>query len=138
MLINPKYGWCEFNIEDFTGTPSYLTDVPIDTLQAFIDLFKKGSGCVYFDEEGTSFTLVLTPYSVFIISEQEEEPKIIVVDKNVFELAEELVHDIEQNIQGWTYFITIDENDDANHKEEILQLISELNSLYKRERTCLK
>ena len=36
MLSNPKAGWCELKIGNFKGTPSYLTDVPIDMLTAFI------------------------------------------------------------------------------------------------------
>jgi hypothetical protein len=40
MISNPKYGWCDFKIEDnnsneFFGTPSYITNVPVDLLQAF-------------------------------------------------------------------------------------------------------
>ena len=35
MISDPKYGWCNFKLGDFKGTPSYLTDVPIDVLDAF-------------------------------------------------------------------------------------------------------
>lgn len=72
MITNPRYGWCNFELGDFKGTPSYLTDVPVDLLIAFIDLHTKGCGVAWFDEEGTEFTLVLTPYSLFIIEEKEE------------------------------------------------------------------
>ena len=51
---------------------NYLTDVPVDLLQAFIDLHTKGLGCAWFDEEGTEFTLVLTPYSMFMIEEKDK------------------------------------------------------------------
>ena len=26
MISNPKNGWCEFNLGDFHGTPSYITN----------------------------------------------------------------------------------------------------------------
>lgn len=42
MISNPKHGWCNFKLRTFEGTPSYLTDVPIDLLTAFIDLNEKG------------------------------------------------------------------------------------------------
>ena len=38
MISNPKHGWCNFKLRTFEGTPSYLTDVPVDLLKAFIDL----------------------------------------------------------------------------------------------------
>ena len=63
MISNPKHGWCNFKLGTFEGTPSYLTDVPIDILTAFIDYHNKGCGVIWFDEEGTEFTLVITPYS---------------------------------------------------------------------------
>ena len=42
MISNPKHGWCDFKIEDdnnnvFFGIPSYITNVPVDLLQSFLD-----------------------------------------------------------------------------------------------------
>ena len=37
MISNPNLGWCEFHMGDFTGNPSYLTDVPIELLEAFLN-----------------------------------------------------------------------------------------------------
>ena len=72
MISNPKYGWCNFDLKVFHGTPSYLTDVPVDLLNAFIQYHTTGTGIAWFDEEGTEFTLVITPYSLFIIEEKNE------------------------------------------------------------------
>lgn len=36
MISNPKHGWSNFDLRVFHGTPSYLTDVPVDLLNAFI------------------------------------------------------------------------------------------------------
>ena len=30
MITNPKYGWCNFELGNFKGTPSCLTDVPVE------------------------------------------------------------------------------------------------------------
>ena len=49
------------------GIQLYLTDVPVDLLNAFIQYHETGAGAVWFDEEGTEFTLVITPYALFII-----------------------------------------------------------------------
>lgn len=29
MITNPRCGWCNFELGDFKGSPSYLTDVPV-------------------------------------------------------------------------------------------------------------
>ena len=62
MISNPKHGWCDFKLGNFEGAPSYLTDVPFELLQAFIDYHERGSSAIVFDEEGTEFTLILTSY----------------------------------------------------------------------------
>ena len=77
MINNPKHGWCDFKLGDFTGQPSYLTNVPKDLLRGFCELFSTGTSSVFFDEEGTEFTLVMNPYSIFIIEEKDDFPCII-------------------------------------------------------------
>ena len=42
MISNPKHGWCDFKIEDdnnnvFFGIPSYITNVPVNLLQSFLE-----------------------------------------------------------------------------------------------------
>ena len=73
MITNPKYGWCDFELGNFKGSPSYLTDVPIELLDAFLDYHIKGYGVAIFDEEGSWFTLVMTEYNlgIYIIHEKE-------------------------------------------------------------------
>lgn len=65
MISNPKHGWSNFDLKAFHGTPSYLTDVPVDLLNAFIQYHTTGTGIAWFDEEGTEFTLVITPYAIY-------------------------------------------------------------------------
>ena len=113
MISNPKNGWCNFDLKSFHGTPSYLTNVPIDLLNAFIQYHATGVGIAWFDEEGAEFTLVITPYSLFII---EEKDKPILHDfSNIIEKAElekELILDIEKDLVGWSNFIASDDRED--------------------------
>ena len=113
MISNPKNGWCNFDLKSFHGTPSYLTNVPIDLLNAFIQYRATGVGIAWFDEEGAEFTLVITPYSLFII---EEKDKPILHDfSNIIEKAElekELILDIEKDLVGWSNFIYSDDRED--------------------------
>lgn len=123
MISNPKYGWCNFKLRDFEGTPSYLTDVPVDLLNAFIDLHTKGSGIAWFDEEGSEFSLVLTPYSLFIIEERNEKPVLHdFSEMKIKNLEKELIEDIESDLNGWANFITDDDqNEIAIHRDEVMQ-----------------
>lgn len=125
MISNPKNGWCNFDLKSFHGTPSYLTSVPIDLLDAFIQYHSTGTGIAWFDEEGTMFTLVITPYSLFII---EEKDKPILHDfSNMIEienLEKELISDIEKNLTEWSNFIVSDDREDIIlNRSEILKKI---------------
>ncbi len=132
MISNPKYGWCNFKLGDFEGNPSYLTDVPVDLLNAFIDYHTKGCAVAWFDEEGTEFSLVLTPYSLFII---EEKDKPILHDFSEIEmtnLEKDLIEDIESDLYGWQNFYTDDDPEELNqHRTEILQKIAILKKYMK-------
>ena len=120
MISNPKAGWCYFKLRTFEGSPSYLTDIPVELLEAFIDYHTKGTGIAWFDEEGTEFTLVLTPYSLFII---EERDKLILHDfseMNIDNLEKELIEDIEKDLVGWSEFITSEDREEViQHRDEI-------------------
>lgn len=133
MLSILEAGWCKLRIDDFVGIPSYITDVPVDLLTAFIDYYKKGIGAAYFDEEGTEFNLLLSDYSIYIIQVNFEGKPILryFPDVNVDDLAKELFIDINSNIDSWSRF-----GASINSKYEILQerellinLISELKGM---------
>lgn len=100
MISNPNKGWCEFKLGDFVGHPSYSTGVPIDLLDCFFEYFWRGSSSVYFDEEGTDFTLVLSDTEVFII-QHNEEPTLYKFDIIPEELGVQLLEDLEGNEQLW-------------------------------------
>ena len=59
MISNPKHRWSNFDLKAFHGTPSYLIDVSVDLLNAFIQYRTTGTGIAWFDEEGTEFTLII-------------------------------------------------------------------------------
>lgn len=125
MITNPKHGWCNFKLRTFEGTPSYLTDVPIDLLNAFIDYHVKGSGIVWLDEEGTEFSLVITPYSLFIIEEKDKPILHDFSEMKIDNMEKELIKDIETDLEGWANFITDDDpNEITIHRDEIRQKLT--------------
>lgn len=124
MISNSKHGWCNFKLGTFEGTPSYLTDVPIDILTAFIDYHNKGCGVIWFDEEGTEFTLVITPYSLFIIEEKEKPILHDFSEMKIVDLEKELIKDIESDLCGWANFTTDNDVEEIKqHETEIRQKI---------------
>ena len=134
MIKNPKHGWCSFELGDFQGSPSYLTDVAVDLLDAFIEYHTKGYGVVVFDEEGSFFTLVLTRYNwgIFVIEEKNNSILHDFSNMNVDDLAKELINDIESDLAGWYDFLLFsDEKEVERYKNELDKKIKELKTVIK-------
>lgn len=130
MISNPEYGWCDFDLKSFHGSPSYLTDVPVDLLNAFIQYHATGIGIAWFNEEGTEFTLVITPYSLFIIEEKDEPVLHNFSEMNIDNLEKELIEDIEKDLTRWSEFITTGDIDEVIiHRHEIRNKIAMLKEL---------
>ena len=130
MISNPKHGWSNFDLRVFHGTPSYLTDVPVDLLNAFIHYHTTGTGIAWFDEEGTEFTLVITPYSLFIIEEKDKPVLHDFSEIKINNLEKELIEDIEKDLIGWSEFITSDDREEViMHRDEIKNKIAMLKEL---------
>jgi hypothetical protein len=130
MISNPKYGWCDFDLKSFHGSPSYLTDVPVDLLNAFIQYHTTGTGMAWFDEEGTEFTLVITPYSLFVIEEKDKPVLHDFSEIKISNLEKELIEDIEKDLIGWSEFITTDDREEViMHRDKIRNKIAMLREL---------
>ena len=130
MISNPKYGWCDFNLKLFHGSPSYLTDVPVDLLNVFIQYHATGTGIAWFDEEVTEFTLVITPYSLFVIEEKNKPVLHDFSEINIDNLEKELIEDIEKDLIGWSEFITSDNREEViMHRDEIRNKIAMLKKI---------
>lgn len=130
MISNPKYGWCDFDLKSFHGSPSYLTDAPVDLLNAFIQYHTTGTGMAWFDEEGTEFTLVITPYSLFVIEEKDKPVLHDFSEIKINNLEKELIEDIEEDLIGWSEFITNDDREEViMHRDEIRNKIALLKEL---------
>lgn len=132
MIKNPEHGWCKFNLGEFEGRPGYLTDVPVDLLKGFIEYFTSGTSCVWFDEEGSEFTLILTPYNIYIVKDDEDAELLYSYPRlSPKDLANELISDIESDLGGWTGWESWHDNDDEfrQHGIEIRGLIEQLKKL---------
>lgn len=130
MISSPNYGWCDFDLKSFHGSPSYLTDVPVDLLNAFIQYHTTGTGIAWFDEEGTEFTLVITPYSLFVIEEKDKPVLHDFSEIKINNLEKKLIEDIEKNLIGWSEFITSNGREEVIvHRDEIRNKIAMLKKI---------
>ena len=128
MIANPWCGWCDFTLGNFKARLSYLTDVPIDLLDAFVDYYAKGKGVAYFDTEGTYLTLVLSQYTqdIFLIEDADELVLHTFPDIHINTLCDDLISDIENDFEKWCHFSTSDDEDDARLIQMYLSMLKEL------------
>lgn len=114
MISNPKNGWCDFELGDFHGRPSDSTNVAIDLLETLRNYKYNGQGMAWFDEEGTEFSLVLTPYSLFIIEECGDIAALHDLSDVKGNIIDEVISDVESDLYEWSRFGVFD-----NDEEEI-------------------
>mgnify|MGYP007063240315 CR=1 FL=1 len=122
MLTKPHAGWCKIKIGVMElGTVSYMTDVPMDLLNAFIQYLSENNCLnfgVQFDAEGYSFGLIEFNDTLYFIHNntsesvpvlQEIAPSLSALcpdsSRNMIKrLARELYYDIEDYFEDWIYW----------------------------------
>ena len=136
MISNPKNGWCDFDLGEFHGTPSYITDVPMDLLNACYQYIIGNSEfiTIRFDEEGNSFILVADYYDCYII-EQKDEAKFYWTNINIKSMIKEIIDDIEKDIDNWAKFGSDDDPKEIKYNKtrmlELIEKIKERIDMYK-------
>lgn len=112
MLDKPICGWVNIFIGGCHIRASYLTDVPFDLLDGFIDcMVNYKTVAIDFDEEGSSGYLVLNGVVAYVFTVRED----VKAQNNQFyvdDLARELVKDIQDNIDDWARWNTRNEPSD--------------------------
>lgn len=127
MISNPKYGWCDFDLGDFHGHPSYITSVATDLLEASYNYAfgKSNHITIRFDEEGSYFILLADCYDCYII-EQKDEDTLHSIDIGIKDLIREIVRDIESDIDTWAAFGIFDDLEIKVNKKWMINTIKEL------------
>ncbi len=139
MLEAPKHGWATFTYRDFSCTPSYLTDVPMDLLDCLVSLYETGFGGCLFDTEGSEYELFLSEWSVVIVC-HEEDRYIMDLSENYWinggknRFSKELILDIESNLNDWVYwdYMDNDAEETAVRRETLRTKIEKLKKLIKQ------
>lgn len=130
ILTNIKYGWCNFNLGDYYGRPSYIRDLPMNILDAYEEYQKYNHCIVEFDEELTQFCLVLWENTVTILNNKSDNKRnCISLDFNAKEVLNELVFEIVNDIHTWAEWNAISNTDEYIKLEEkrIRKRVNELN-----------
>lgn len=139
MLSKPDAGWTDVTMELFSGRASYVTDVPIDFLDAFINLYETGNGIITCDEEGSEFIIILSGYCyvTYVIADREEL-SLYRIETKIKDLANELIADISKHLDEWVKWLPntdedMNENDIKERRRLILSKIMKLKSLVEKK-----
>jgi len=127
MLTKPEDGWVNVQLEGFSERASYMTDIPNDCLDAFIYALQNNLPTViFFDAEGWDFNLVASWYQSYVILDKDNV-KVFEIKKDLFELANELYEDINNNLNDWLNWDYVDDEEELKEYRE--KLITKLNTL---------
>jgi len=134
MFTTPIHGWTYLNFENFSERASYLTDVPNDCLDAFIHALQTNNpAIVYFDAEGFDYHLISSFYRSYIIRDKEDNKvDIHIIERDILELAKELINDIQRDFDAWLNWESYDDGEyiEVNRdvfKEKLSRLNFEIN-----------
>lgn len=125
MLSKPNAGWTDITIGDIMiGTASYIEDIPVNVLNAFIEYFNEDNCLnfsIEFDAEGYFFGLVEFNGELFVINNQtgEKIPNMTKVSTDALrkilgKLAVEVIQNIQENMMSWVLW----DFDDLEYKND--------------------
>lgn len=122
MFTKPEHGWTEIHLEDFEGLGSYIQDVPVMVLDAAIYALQAEAPLeLWFDEEGSSFTLIADAETKIVAKEEGEmgtEEYHILYSK--LDIIREIKNDIEKYFSKWVMFTEeFDFFDDADEEQTL-------------------
>ena len=116
-----NYGWCNFDLEEFHGKPSYIKYVPMNVLDAWEEYQKTGRCIIEFDEEGSEFCVVIwNGYldNAVILSHRYGRTKFYPLRIDGKELLKQLISDVTSNVEEWAKWCTIN-GDYVNVEKEL-------------------
>ena len=143
-IAEPQHGWSQLTIKDddgklFNGSLSYIQDVYQMFLHAFAVYLREGiQVAISIDEEGTGFTIVLTPYSLDIIEDRGDIPQLTRLYIEDTEFISQCLKAFNANFDKWIRFCYMAEEDEEHYDMDVRaanDLIFEINkSLDEKDR----
>lgn len=140
MIKNKGYGWCNLQIGDFAGETVCPSNAAKALLELFSDYHRKGHGMAWLDGGGVEYSVILTPYSMYVMEEKENTVLHDCSRLPVEKLEKELINDIEAEMDAWAefpYYMHPDKNKRQNlskaNRHDIACLVHKLKCFVKKE-----
>ena len=134
MLDTPKHGWSKIHIGAWSDRCSYLDDVPMKLLEAFVRCFRESEPqSVRFDAEGYEYILVFDTYQTYVITSKDGD-ELTVLDVDYRTLAAECITDSRRDLDAWAAFMYSDANSEVlqQRKDDMLWLCDTMEDQYVR------
>lgn len=109
---NLNAGWATLIINSFYYEPSFITNVPMDILDAWEEYQNRGYCTLYLFDERDEIFITITRTDAFVIKDKkyiELVPSGSELNPNGFELLKGLVNDIINNIELWGNWVCVSE-----------------------------
>ena len=130
-INKPAFGWSGIYIKDeqgqvFQGSLSYVDNVMYDLLHACqIYLQEDVRTAVEFDEEGTSYVIVIDPLYIRVMVYRDTEYMLrLWVDDDEF--IESVCDEFEANLDDWVRFCYLAEEDEENFESDKAKYIAQI------------
>ena len=131
MFSNIKHGWATFQLGDFIGSASYLTDPVVELCETLLNY----NGVVTIDEEGSTFDIVFSEgINIYVIEHRNTHILHTFDDLSISDFVKELISDIKNNFDAWLNWEPCVEYEEEGYLDErkayILDLINKLEDKY--------
>lgn len=134
MLDTPKHGWGKIHIGAWSDRCSYLDDVPMKLLEAFMRCFREPEPqSVRFDAEGYEYIIVFDTYQTYVITSKDDD-ELTVLDVDYRTLAAECITDTRRDLDAWAAFLYQDADPEIlqKRKYDMLWLCDTMEDQYVR------
>ena len=129
ILININHGWCDFNLGDFHGHPSYIRFLPLDIIDAYEEYQKSHHCIIEFDCETYQFCLIIWEHNLIILDNKYTKITTTIININAEQVLNELIDEIVDDIDLWAEWISTTGTEDnvKRAKEMIIKRMNEVN-----------
>lgn len=138
MLKEPKHGWSQITIGNWSDRCSYLDDVPYLLLEGVEEVCRTGHPvAAKFDAEGWEYLIVFDVYETHIITETDSGYFLTTETVQIKSLAEELVADIRRDLKAWSRWTNYGDmsEDEMSEREKDLAVLCDILEKRKEWRT---
>ncbi len=128
ILTNIAHGWCDFNLGDYEGRPSYIRFLPLDIIDAWKEYQDSQHCIIEFDCEMWQFCLVIWENYLIVIDNKWGKNTCTFLNFNAEEVLNELVNEIVDNLDLWAKWISTTGTDEdiQRYKEIIINRMNEV------------